>query len=172
MLNKHIFVNSVVQNERLFTKREIQQAKLAKDLVRKLGYPSIHDVIKMINQGIIINCPVTVQDIQRSIQVYGEDIASLKGKITDTAPTIVNTNTLFNNTLIPTNQSMHCDIVFIFEDPYLVSVATPLDLVMVSLRSHFNQRLISRSQCSWHVVIKSRQCCQMVKKVYQNWCHI
>ena len=88
--------------------------------------------IKMINQGIIINCPVTVQDIQRSIQVYGEDIASLKGKITDTAPTIVNTNTLFNNTLIPTNQSMHCDIMFIDEDPYLVSVATPLDLVMVS----------------------------------------
>ena len=47
-----------------------------------LGYPSISDFKEIINTNLIQNCPVTVEDINISIDIFGPDIFALKGKTT------------------------------------------------------------------------------------------
>lgn len=48
-----VLLNSVSENERLFTKREVEAAKKAWDVVKKLGYPSISDTIEAFRSGSI-----------------------------------------------------------------------------------------------------------------------
>ena len=79
---KKVMISSVEENKSHFSKLEIQRANEAKELMKKLGYPSVPDMKKMVSNGSIINCPTTVKDIDRAEIIYGKDIASLKGKTT------------------------------------------------------------------------------------------
>jgi hypothetical protein len=56
---EHCNVQTVKENEMIYTKREVNAAKQAQELMRKFGYPSTADIIKMISNGVILNCPVT-----------------------------------------------------------------------------------------------------------------
>ena len=48
-----------------YTTDEVRRAKEAREFMRKLGYPSVRDMVKLIVKGGIINCPVPVDDIMR-----------------------------------------------------------------------------------------------------------
>ena len=56
-------VKTVQENEEGYSQRQIQDAKKARDLYAKVGYPSARDFHQMISQNIILNCPVTVGDV-------------------------------------------------------------------------------------------------------------
>jgi hypothetical protein len=76
------------------------------------------------------NFPVTSHDVHRQKQIYGMDLGSLKGKTKAKPPSIVNIEYVprpMVSALI-----YHMDIMFIDRDPYLVSVTTPLGLLMVN----------------------------------------
>ena len=65
-----VLVNTVKSNLQLFSTRERQDAEKARELVSKLGYPSPSSVIDMINNGTIIECPVTAKDVARAYKIY------------------------------------------------------------------------------------------------------
>ena len=67
-------VNTVKENTLGMTKREIEGAKKAKDLYMIMGYPSLEDFKNMIRQNMIMNCPITVADVENSIKIFGQDI--------------------------------------------------------------------------------------------------
>jgi hypothetical protein len=71
-------VTTVSDNESLFTKRQVEDAKKARKLMQELGYPSSKDLIELVETGGILNCPITAHDIRRAERIYGPDIASLK----------------------------------------------------------------------------------------------
>jgi hypothetical protein len=48
--------------------------------MRKSVYPSVKDLKKMVSDASILNCPLTMKDIERAEKIYSKDIASLKGK--------------------------------------------------------------------------------------------
>jgi hypothetical protein len=73
-------VSTVSSNLQEYSVREQTDAKKAKDLSKVLGYPSPQSIIDMINNGAIINCPVTAKDVARANKIYGPDLASLRGK--------------------------------------------------------------------------------------------
>lgn len=78
------FVNTVYENKLAFTKRQLKGAELARTLYATLGYPSLKD-FKWVNQSNHIkDCTVTVQDAVASHQIWGKNIAALKGKTTCT----------------------------------------------------------------------------------------
>ena len=66
-----IMVSTVAQNEAMHSKREVQDAKAASELVRMLGYPSNKDI----NQAISIDCHITNKRV-----IYGTPVPILKGK--------------------------------------------------------------------------------------------
>lgn len=51
-----------------------------------LGRPSQRKFEDILSKNIIANCPVTVDDAKRALIIYGEDIATLKGKTTKSKP--------------------------------------------------------------------------------------
>ena len=62
-----------------------QHSKLlaAKELHNALGHPSIKRFKQTVSAGKIINCPITIQDIDLMYQVLGECEACLAGKTTN-----------------------------------------------------------------------------------------
>ena len=58
----HTFVTAVADNMRQYTKREVAQARNARELIARLGYPSSQTTIDMLDAG-IFKCDVTKQDV-------------------------------------------------------------------------------------------------------------
>jgi hypothetical protein len=63
-------------------KRQIKGAELAQTLFKTLSYPSIKYFKWVIRSNQIKDCPVTVQDIDVALNIWGKNIAALKGKTT------------------------------------------------------------------------------------------
>ena len=73
-------VQTVTENEKGYSKRQLAYAKTARDLFAKVGYPSIKDFANMINKNMIMNCPVTIEDVMRAENINGPSVQALKGK--------------------------------------------------------------------------------------------
>jgi len=75
------FLNTVTQLESTFTPDEIQKAKQVLTLSRKLGYPSAAVLKDNISNNKIKGCTLNMNDLNRSIFLYGaKSDAILKGK--------------------------------------------------------------------------------------------
>jgi hypothetical protein len=74
-------VITVSENEKLYSKRQVDAAKKARELQARLGFPSDSALVKMLEQG-IHECEVTPFDVYRASKIFGPSIASIKGKTT------------------------------------------------------------------------------------------
>jgi hypothetical protein len=80
---QHItFVNTVSKNTEGFTKRQIKGAYNAQTLYKTLSYPSLKDFKWVIRSNHIKNFPMTVQDIDVALTIWGNNVAALRGKTT------------------------------------------------------------------------------------------
>jgi len=102
---------TVAQEEARYTLRDVQKAKQAKEVIRRLGHPSVVDTIQKINSGAINNCPVTVEDVKRAIDIYGVELAHLKGRTTKAKSVPVSREQ--PGLTVKDRQSLHVDIMFI-----------------------------------------------------------
>ena len=80
------FINTVAGNKERFTWRQIAGAEAARTLYATLSSPSMKDFKWVIWSNQIKDCPVTVQDIEVTEQIWGKNIATLKGKTTRRKP--------------------------------------------------------------------------------------
>jgi hypothetical protein len=76
------FVNTVSENKTGFTKRQIKCAEIARNLYKTLSYPPMKDFKWVIRSNQIKDCPVKIQDIDVATNIWGKNIAALKGKTT------------------------------------------------------------------------------------------
>ncbi len=51
-----------------------------------IGNPTKQEFVGMVREKLITNCPVTVQDVHKANQIFGPDLADLRGKTTRTKP--------------------------------------------------------------------------------------
>jgi hypothetical protein len=127
---KEVNVATVEENTMSYSKREVDDAKKAREFIRKMGYPSTRQAIDLVQSGAVLNCPITAHDILRAEKIFGPDIASLKGK------TVLTKNVPIKKEYIskPVSeiQSLHADLLFVDNNPYLITVSTPLNLILVS----------------------------------------
>ena len=79
-------VQTVTENEKGYSQHQLTNAKKARDLYAKVGYPLIRDFIIMIKKNMINNCPVTIEDVIRSEKINGPSVHALKGKTIRTKP--------------------------------------------------------------------------------------
>ena len=77
---KFTMVQTVMENEKGYSQRQITDAKTARDLYAKVGYPSIRDFVIMIKKNMIMNCLVTIEDVMRAENINGPSVQALKGK--------------------------------------------------------------------------------------------
>ena len=65
------FVNTVSEDKKGFTKRQVKGAETAQTLYATLAYPSLKDFKWVICSNQIKDCPVTVQDIDNASKIWG-----------------------------------------------------------------------------------------------------
>ena len=80
------FVTTVEGNKTLFTKRQVDGAEQARVLYTSLSYLLVEDFKWIFRANQIKDCPVTVQDAEVALNIWGPNIAALKGKTTRKMP--------------------------------------------------------------------------------------
>ena len=80
--NLFSFINTVSGNKEGYTHIQVKGSEVARNLFAKLCYPSWKD-FKWVNRITQINnFPVTVEDVNVALNIWGKNIAALKGKTT------------------------------------------------------------------------------------------
>jgi hypothetical protein len=130
IINRSVNVTSVSQNIQEYSVREQTNAKRAKDLSKYMGYPSPQSLIDMINQGAIVNCPVTAKDVARANNIFGPDLASVRGKTRKGKIKVPPVEFLPRE--ISSDLVLNTDIMFVNSNAFLISVSTPLGLTIVN----------------------------------------
>ena len=90
--NQVSLVQTIEANKHGFSKRQILRAERALRLQETIMFPSIADYKNAIQMNAIKNCPVTIDDIDILLKIYGASIPSLKGKSTHRSPPAANTD--------------------------------------------------------------------------------
>jgi hypothetical protein len=70
----------VEDNMSLFTKHQVAIADLACNLQAGLAYPSVHDLKWIVKANMLNDSPVTSQDVDVALKIWGPSVALLKGK--------------------------------------------------------------------------------------------
>ena len=124
MHNQH---STVKANRLKYTKREVKRADEAMKLRRRLSFPADETITKFQS---IINIPTTRKDLVRSVDIYGKDRNSIRGKGTKRKTKTIYMESIYKPSEV--EQHMNIDIFFIDGEGYLISVLTPLDYVMIT----------------------------------------
>ena len=131
-----ILVNTLEDNLQGFSQRQIEQAKRARKLYHIMGLPSMHDFTELIKNNMLYNCPINVQDINNSIEIYGTPVATLKGKATRKKPEVVSSDyfevpedILKNHKLV----TLCADIFYVQKLPFLITISRHLKLTTVQM---------------------------------------
>jgi hypothetical protein len=131
------YLQTVAENKKLFTKRQIKSADKSRQLYRMLGHPGPDHFMDIIRNNFIINCPVTIDNVTRTQRIYGKDVAFLKGKTTaspakdyvpEQPPIGLPQDILENHS----NVTLCCDIFFVLGLPF--SISTSRNIHFVSCR--------------------------------------
>ena len=121
------FIQTVKENEEGYSQRQLEQARVAKDLYTKVGHPSQQDFKAMVAGGMILNCPVTVVDVIRAEKIYGPSIAALKGKTVRSSPKKVVTEDLIElpKQILEANSivALSADVFFVNTIPFFTSIS-------------------------------------------------
>ena len=129
---KPVVVQTVKANEDAFTQRQVSQARIARRLHITLGRPSHADFIALIRSNGLKNCPIDVDDVNRSLQIYGQDIGSIWGKTVRAQPghvlapalSCVPPDILENHRRL----QLCADVCYINNNPFLITITRHLKL--------------------------------------------
>ena len=123
---EHALVETVTENLRKYTKREVASAKNARELLARMGYPAVEEAISMLRDG--SDFKVSEYDFRVADSIWGKDIASLKGKTTKRKS--LKPNTVLAPSVVQLQQILAIDIMFVEQIALLVAVSYPLDLTL------------------------------------------
>ena len=79
-------VQTIEENAKFLTPKEIAQANVAKQLLHALGYPLVVDLKTIIKTNMIQDNPVTESNIKLMECLYRQNIPTMKGKTTRQCP--------------------------------------------------------------------------------------
>jgi hypothetical protein len=125
-----VLVETVEETERQFTKREIEQARKSRDLIKRLGYPSVRDLVHGIKSGSIKNAPVNERDFDNAVTMWGPDLGTLKGKTTRAATRPVEVHE--SEISVDKEIVLAIDIFFIGGLMFLLSISRRVQLLIVN----------------------------------------
>ena len=82
-------VDTVKENRKGYTQAQFDRAVKARSLYHELGAPTLENYKGFIKMGGVQNCPIRIEDIKIAQNIFGPDMATLKGKSTRRKPKAV-----------------------------------------------------------------------------------
>ena len=119
-------VATVAENMRKYTKREVESAGVERELLARMGYPSVENAIAMIRGG--ENMKVSENDFRVAHDILGKGITSMRGKMKKRTTPLA--DMIITSPVVQHEQVLSVDIMLVDSVPSLVAVSTPLDLVL------------------------------------------
>ena len=120
-------IESVENNLKLYTLKEIKAAERARALSAALGHASRANLHHIVRNGRVADLGINHHDIRRAKHIYGDPVEVIRGKTmqrkTKLAAPIV-------GKVVEPNLVMHTDIMFVCGEAFLVSVFKPLMLTL------------------------------------------
>ncbi len=77
-----MMVTTVWGNLKGYTWHDIKKAKEPRRLQGMIRNPTEKELVGMVREKLIANCPVTVQDVHNANRIFGPDLVNLRGKTT------------------------------------------------------------------------------------------
>ena len=134
-VTNYSLLSTVKSNKSYFTRKEIEGADKARLLQAKLGWPSTADLKRYINNNLIINCPITSDDIARADAIYGPQIPLLKGKTVRQRPEHINNvpRVPLPNDILQHHKTddLNIDYLFINRKPFLHTKTTKIKFLSI-----------------------------------------
>jgi len=121
---------TVEERESLYSRKQVRRALDAGECLRALGYPSLQDAVNIVKDGNVRNVPYGVEDVRRFFDIYGAQVPALRGKTTRRhakGTTMEDTQAK----LQLTNQVLVADVMHVVGQKFLVSVSSPLEVLLV-----------------------------------------
>ena len=106
-----------------------------------LGFPPERDFGNMIRSNLIVNCPVTFDDVKNAKLIFGPDITSFKGKSVRRKPTSVVTDYIeIPREILESRKELEVstDVMFINKLLFLVSISRWLKFTTIEYLSSKN----------------------------------
>jgi Reverse transcriptase (RNA-dependent DNA polymerase) len=81
-----VMLNTVAANKSKYTNADYERATVARKLQVIMGRPSTKELLRLVDNKLLKNCPVTREDIMAAEHIFGPDVGSLRGKTVRRAP--------------------------------------------------------------------------------------
>ncbi len=121
---------TVKQNEELYNKKEVIKAQTAQEFIHNAAYPSEKEAAHLVMDGNITDIPVSAADIYRAYDIYGVPVAAIRGKATRHKVSRQDVDDTLKEQ--KTDQIMYTDVMKVRNQPYLISLVEPLELVLTT----------------------------------------
>ena len=142
-LASYSFIATIEENMSLFTKRQVASADLARNLQAGLAYPSVKDLKWIVQANMLKDSPVTAQDVDVALKIWGPSVALLKGKTVRRKPPLV----LEDIVEVPKELwqlhkrvTLTIDIFFVNSAPYFATLSLRICFLLVT---HLQNRKIT-----------------------------
>ena len=120
---------TIMNRENMYTKKDRAKAIEAGEFIKNSVYSTKEEAIALVRDGNIENVPHTVEDIKRYYDIYGQDPEFHKGRATKSNP---KRKVRFDEGVREQIkvQTLYTDVMHLFGNRYLVSLAVPLQLII------------------------------------------
>ena len=81
-----MFVNTIRENFKEYTRHKVKKMTEARRIQGMIVNPTKREFVGMVREQLLTDCPVTMQDVDNANQIFGLDLANLRGKMTRTKP--------------------------------------------------------------------------------------
>ncbi len=81
-----MLVNTVRENFEGYTRHDVERAREARRIQGMIANPTKREFAGMVREKLLTNCPITVRNVENANQIFGPDLANLRGKITRAKP--------------------------------------------------------------------------------------
>jgi hypothetical protein len=126
---KGLIFATVRGNEAKFTKKEVDRARKAQELIVNLGYSSLQDAKAIVNDGNITGIDITAKDLDIAHEIYGDVRPYVAGRRMQRTPTHhpVDRDLKLRQKTV----TMHSDIMFFRNKRFFVCLSRPLCLLTI-----------------------------------------
>ncbi len=119
----------------LFTKCQVASVDLACNCQAGLAYPSVKDLKWIVQENMLMDSPVTAQDVDVALKIWGPSVALLKGKTVRRKPPLVLEDIVeVPKELWQLHQrvTLTIDIFFVNSAPYFVTLSLRICFLLVT----------------------------------------
>jgi hypothetical protein len=129
-----IMVNTIKGNMEGFPDREFDRATTARRALGLVGFPSPCDFKNMVRSNTIKNCTVTPADIDNAHKLFGDDIATLRGKtVRNTHDAVMDDFVAIPKDIMDLNKEviMAADVMFVNGIPFVTTLAWKIKFLTI-----------------------------------------